>query len=74
MFKVLILVCSTALAPADCKVDTATSVINGPESANEIQCGLNGQAYLANTALAHSGKDEYVKIRCSRTTIGKTVG
>jgi hypothetical protein len=37
-------------------------------------CGRNGQAYIATTALAAKRHDEYVKVRCSRTTIGQTVG
>lgn len=74
MFKVLILVCSVSLAPQDCQVDSAAAVINGPDAANELLCGLNGQAYLAGTSLASHRKDEYVKIRCSRTAIGPTVG
>ncbi|WP_193370275.1 hypothetical protein [Pelagibius marinus] len=74
MFKVLILVCSTALAPSECQVDSAVSVINGPEAPDARLCGLNGQAYLAGTALAARHEDEYVKVKCSRTAIGKTVG
>ena len=74
MFKVLILVCSTALTPSECQVDSAVAVINGPEAPSERLCGLNGQAYLAGTALAARHEDEYVKIKCSHTTIGKTVG
>jgi hypothetical protein len=37
-------------------------------------CGRNGQAYIATTALAAKRHDEYVKVSCSRTTIGQTVG
>jgi hypothetical protein len=74
MFKVLILVCSVALSPKECQADTAVAVIDGPEAPNEVMCGLNGQAYLANTALAERREDEYVKVTCSRSTIGRTVG
>lgn len=74
MFKVLILVCSTALTPSECQVDSAAAVINGPEAPDARICGLNGQAYLAGTALGARHEDEYVKVKCSRTTIGKTVG
>ena len=74
MFKVLILVCSTALSPTECKVDTAVAVINGPDAPNELMCGLNGQAYVAETAIAEKHEDEYVKVTCSRTNIGRTVG
>lgn len=74
MFKVLILVCSTSLSPAECKVDTAAAVINGPDAPNELMCGLNGQAYVAETAIAQQHEDEYVKVTCSRTNIGGSVG
>ncbi|HEY9550137.1 MAG TPA: hypothetical protein VIR45_11605 [Kiloniellaceae bacterium] len=74
MFKVLILVCSMALAPEDCQTDSAVSVINGPDAPNAVMCGLNGQAYVASTALAHKRPDEYIKVSCSRSNIGPTVG
>lgn len=74
MFKVLILICSAALSREQCQADTAVAVINGPEAPNEVMCGLNGQAYLANTALAEKHENEYVKVTCSRSAIGRTVG
>lgn len=74
MFKVLILICSAALSREQCQADTAVAVINGPEAPNEVMCGLHGQAYLANTALAEKHEDEYVKVKCSRSAIGRTVG
>jgi hypothetical protein len=74
MFKVLILVCSIAVAPEDCKADSAVSVIDGPNAPNEVMCGRNGQAYVATTVIATKRDDEYVKARCSRMNIGPTVG
>jgi hypothetical protein len=74
MFKVLILVCSVSLSPQDWRTDNATAVINGPAAQNELMCGLNGQAYLATTAIAERREDEYLKVRCARTTIGPTLG
>jgi hypothetical protein len=75
VFKVLILVCSINLTPADCQTDTAVNVISGPEAGNQAVCGLYGQAYIANTALAPALHDgEYVKVKCTRTAIGKIVG
>ena len=75
LFKMLILVCSVALPHADCQPNTALDVIQGPEVANELMCGFQGQAYLATTALGvHLGRNEYLKIKCSRTTIGSSVG
>lgn len=75
MFKVLILVCSINLAPADCQTDTAVDVVSGLEAGNQSICGLYGQAYIADTALGAALRaDEYVKVRCMRTAIGKIVG
>jgi hypothetical protein len=75
MFKVLILICSLNVAPGDCQTNTAIDVISGPEAANQSLCGLYGQAYIADTALGIQRHDnEYVKVRCTRTSIGKTVG
>ena len=76
MFKVLILVCAAHLAPSECQPGTALEVLQGPEARNEIACALQSQAYLAQTALGRELRsDEYVKVRCRRTSIGKsTVG
>jgi len=75
VFKVLILVCSINTTPADCQLNTAVDVIDGPEAANQSVCGLYGQAYIADTALGTSPRaDEYVKVKCTHTNIGKVVG
>jgi hypothetical protein len=74
MFIVLILVCSINLAPADCQIDTAAAVMNGPDVPNEIMCGLHGQAYIANTAFISERDDRYVKIQCTRSPIEQGVG
>ena len=68
MFHVLILVCSISVAPADCQVDNAIDLISGPSVANEIMCGLHGQAYIAQTTLRPVSPDEYVKLKCLRPT------
>src|SRR3546814_17573396 len=74
MFKVLILVCSMALAPEDCQTDSDVSVINGPDGPNALMCGLNGQAYVASTALAHTTPHETTKVRSPPATTGPTGG
>ncbi len=75
MLKIVILICSIAVPRADCQTDTANDVISGPEATNEVMCGMHGMAYIAGTSLAsRQREDEYVKIKCLRTTIGKTVG
>ncbi|MBX6320739.1 MAG: hypothetical protein IRY94_02825 [Rhodospirillaceae bacterium] len=75
MFKVVILICSMYLAPADCRLNTANAVIDGPEAPDQATCGLAGQAYVAQTAIGQRRhEDEYVKLSCTATSIGKTVG
>jgi hypothetical protein len=75
MFKMLILICSMNLAPSDCQVNTAISVINGPDAPDPEMCGFAGQAYIAQTALGEQRHDnEYLKVKCTTTSIGKTVG
>jgi hypothetical protein len=66
MFEVLILVCSTSLPPAECQMNTAIDVIRGPVASSEIDCGLHGQAYFAETSLAKNFDGAYLKIRCAR--------
>lgn len=67
MFKVLILVCAAQVAPQDCQMDNAADVIWGPDAANEMTCAHDGQAYIADTAIAAGiGQDHYVKVQCVR--------
>ena len=71
MFKVLILVCSTTIAPQDCHADNAIDVVQGPAAANEVMCGFTGQGYIADTAfMQDAGQGRYVKIQCTRSTAG----
>jgi hypothetical protein len=66
MFQILILVCGLGTAQQDCQADTALDVVRGPVVPNEMLCGRDGQAYLAQTSIApHDGRD-YVKIQCLR--------
>lgn len=66
LMKVTILVCAMGLPRADCSVDTATAVIQGPDVQSPALCGLHGQAYIADTAIAdYADDDHYVKIRCT---------
>lgn len=74
MFQVLVLVCSIGIAPVDCQTDTAIRTIRGPEAGNEVQCGLYGQAYFAENGQYELGDGEYLKVMCTRTSIGKTAG
>jgi hypothetical protein len=67
MFKVILLVCAANLAPGDCREDTALHLLNGPDASNEVMCGLQSQAYLAQTWIGQSLADgDYLKIICQR--------
>ena len=70
-FAVLILVCASALRPGDCQRETALDVIIGPNATNEIMCAIHSQAFYAQTEMARTlRRGEYLKIMCSRTSIG----
>lgn len=69
MLTALVLVCSLALTPdlADCTHKTALDVMRVPEEfTNPVQCAMQAQAYLAQTAIGRRlSKDESVKIICA---------
>lgn len=63
MLQIVILVCSTAVQPAECKPETALDIISGPKVAAVGECLLVGQTTYAATSLRRR-PDEYIKIRC----------
>ncbi|PSH62427.1 hypothetical protein CU103_18935 [Phyllobacterium sophorae] len=71
MLQVVILICSANLSQVDCQTNTALDVIIGPQVSNAMMCGLQGQAYVANTAIVGRSSNEYVKIRCSPSKAAK---
>jgi len=70
MMKVVLLVCAAAIPRLECHEQTARLVIQGPDAANEMACAFRSQAYFAQTAM-EIGEAEYLKITCTRTTIGQ---
>ena len=66
MFKMLLLVCATGLSPADCQIDTAIDVIQGPATASASACAFQGQAQVADTALPIRPGETYLKVQCRR--------
>jgi len=67
MIKVVLLVCATGIAPGDCQPDTARYLLQGPDATNEVACGMQSQAYLAQTWIGQTLRDdEYLKIVCRR--------
>ncbi|HSA81298.1 MAG TPA: hypothetical protein VLE23_10780 [Geminicoccaceae bacterium] len=66
MMKALLLICALSTPRADCSVDTATAVIQGPDTMSLVECGLHGQAYIADGALAgYLDGAHYLKISCT---------
>ncbi len=64
MLQVMILICSQNVSMVDCQMETALDIINGPQTASVMACGMQSQALLAQgTLLRHEG--EYAKIRCT---------
>lgn len=63
---VLILICALDIARAECSIDTANAVVQGPEAVGAATCGLHGQAYIASTAIASYLNDgHYLKLSCT---------
>lgn len=68
LLKALILVCAVDIAPADCTSDNARVVMAGPETQSSAFCGMQGQAFLAQTAIGREkADDEYMKVVCKRS-------
>jgi hypothetical protein len=66
MVKTLLLICALGISQGDCNVDSATAVIQGPDAPSLVTCGLHGQAYIAEGALAGYLADRhYLKIACT---------
>ena len=72
MFRVILLICAAHIHQSDCQINTALTVLQGPDASNEMACGLQSQAYFASTALAKTlADDEYLKVTCIRSSAGK---
>lgn len=66
MVKSVILICALGVSKGDCNLQSAEAVIQGPSVAHAGQCGLYGQAYLAETVLAdYLDGEHYLKIICT---------
>jgi hypothetical protein len=66
MFKTLLLICSLGIPRADCSIETAAAVIQGPDAMSLMECGLHGQAYIAPGAIAgYLDGEHYLKITCT---------
>ena len=66
MMKTLILICALGMPRAECSIDSAVSVVQGPDASHLAQCGFLGQAYLASTAMAnYLDGEHYPKVLCT---------
>ena len=66
MMKTVLLICALGTPQAECSIDTAAAVIQGPDTTSLVQCGLHGQAYIAPGAIAgYLDGAHYLKITCS---------
>jgi hypothetical protein len=61
----IILICASTIGRSDCSVDTATDVIQGFDANTPIECAMNSEALIAQSALGPDlGKGQYLKIVC----------
>jgi hypothetical protein len=66
MIKTLLLICTLSTPQPDCSMATAEAVIQGPDAMSFVQCGLHGQAYIADGAIAgYLDGAHYLKITCT---------
>jgi hypothetical protein len=66
MFKMLLLVCATDVSPAQCGIDTAIDIIQGPAAQSAAACAFQGQVQVAATVLPIRPGETYLKVRCTR--------
>ena len=63
----VILICASTISRPDCTVDTATDMIQGFDANTPIECAMNSQALIAQSALGPGlGNDQYLKVICTQ--------
>ena len=67
-FIALIFLCATSVARSDCDTNNAVDVAVGPQTDNEIACGIEAQEMIAQTAIRPT-EGEYLKISCVRRRV-----
>ena len=66
MIKTLLLTCALSTPQAECSIATAEAVIQGPDATSLVQCGLHGQAYITDGAIAgYLDGAHYLKTTCT---------
>ena len=67
-FIALIFLCTSSIARSDCDTNNAVDVAVGPQTDNEIACGIEAQEMIAQTAI-RPREGEYLKIACVRRRV-----
>jgi len=61
----IILICASTISRQDCSIVTATDMIQGFDANTPIECAMNSQALIAQSALGPGlGTDQYLKVIC----------
>jgi len=61
----LVLICATTLRVSDCTTDNATDMMMGMDANTPIECLMNSQALVAQSALAPLLENgQYLKVVC----------
>ncbi len=68
-FIAYILLCASSVAASDCDTHNAIDVAIGPNTNNEIACGIEAQEMIAQTTI-RPRDGEYLKISCVRPRAG----
>ncbi|MGO9759535.1 MAG: hypothetical protein ACLPNY_23330 [Roseiarcus sp.] len=69
-FIALIFLCTSSIAASDCDTNNAIDVAVGPQTGNEIACGIEAQEMIAQTAI-RPRDGEYLKISCGRRKVSE---
>jgi hypothetical protein len=64
-FIAYIFLCASSIAASDCDTRSAIDVAIGPNTSNEIACGIQAQEMIAQTTI-RPRDGEYLKISCVR--------
>lgn len=64
MLSVVVLICSIATSPADCRDLTALQVVSGGEARTVASGAAHAQESLARAAIKPAPDREYAKVQC----------
>jgi hypothetical protein len=64
MLAVVVLICSIATTPDDCRDLTALQVVSGGQARTVASCAAKAQESLARAAIKPATEREYAKVQC----------